>query len=168
MQNRARSLPPSFEPRLLERNQEIFLKENQEIVLFHRPRFSVPASFLPTTHVTRAHAAHITITALAAMDGPRAGELYNTLRTAYNLARLPAAAPIPPLEEWQGVSHCCGSCYCRCVRAAGGDSSITRKTEPYYCSEQFQRLFPRVRTRHSGYPALGRQIFVQCCIVDWC
>lgn len=72
-------------------------------------------SRLPTT-ASRTHAAHVTITALSAMDGPRAGELYNALRTTYNRTRLPGAVPLPPLEEWKGISHLCKSCYCRYVR----------------------------------------------------
>lgn len=54
-------------------------------------------------------------TALAALGGRRAQELYNTLRTAYNLARLPGALPLPPLEEWRGIHPLCDYFYCRFV-----------------------------------------------------
>lgn len=69
-------------------------------------------TFLPTTY-HRIHAAHVTIIALSAIDGPRAGELYDALRATYNQTRLAGAAAIPPREEWQGISQCCESVYCR-------------------------------------------------------
>eukprot|EP00752_Nemacystus_decipiens_P005055 g4590.t1 len=59
------------------------------------------------------HAAHVMITALATMDRCKARKLYHTLRTSYNSARLPGTASLPPLEEWQGISPCCGYFYCR-------------------------------------------------------
>eukprot|EP00903_Cladosiphon_okamuranus_P015990 g14768.t1 len=60
-----------------------------------------------------AHAVHVRISALAAIDDCRAQELYRRLRAAYNSHRLPGTAPVPPLEEWQGVSGCCDEFYCR-------------------------------------------------------
>ncbi len=57
------------------------------------------------------------ITVLAAMEGPEAQHLYSTLRAAYNANLPPGAPPLPPLEEWQGVSSCCDYFYCRYVRA---------------------------------------------------
>eukprot|EP00752_Nemacystus_decipiens_P005054 g4589.t1 len=64
------------------------------------------------------HTAHVMITALAAMDGGKARELYHTLRTSYNSARLPGTVPLPPLEEWQGISRCCEYIYCRTMERA--------------------------------------------------
>lgn len=57
--------------------------------------------------------------ALAALVDPRAVELYDRLRAAYNPFRPPGSLPVPPLEEWQGVCSFCEDFHCRCVRFAG-------------------------------------------------
>lgn len=66
-------------------------------------------------NANRSHTVHIMITALAAIDDPRARELYNTMRVAYNSSGRPGAPPLPPLEEFQGITPCCDHFYCRCV-----------------------------------------------------
>ncbi|CAN0403650.1 unnamed protein product, partial [Ectocarpus sp. 12 AP-2014] len=53
------------------------------------------------------HMAHIMATALAAIRDSRTRGMYDRLRRAYNSTRLPDSSPIPPFEEWQGVSSCC-------------------------------------------------------------
>ena len=83
-----------------------------ELYLLILPCLLAHLVFLPTTY-HRIHAAHVTIIAISAIDGPRAGELYDALRATYNQTRLPGAAAIPPREEWQGISQCCESVYCR-------------------------------------------------------
>ncbi|CAN0564035.1 unnamed protein product [Ectocarpus sp. 12 AP-2014] len=72
--------------------------------------------------------AHIMATALTAMRDSRARGMYDRLRRAYNSTRLPDSSPIPPFEEWQGVSSCCDSFYCRFVkppRVEGSQSDTT-------------------------------------------
>ncbi|CAM9352314.1 unnamed protein product [Ectocarpus sp. 8 AP-2014] len=59
------------------------------------------------------HVAHIMATALAAIRDSQTRGMYDRLRRAYNSTRLPDSTPIPPFEEWQGVSLCCDSFYCR-------------------------------------------------------
>ncbi|CAM9517937.1 unnamed protein product [Ectocarpus sp. 13 AM-2016] len=59
------------------------------------------------------HMAHIMATALTAFTDSRARRMYDRLRRAYNSTRLPDSSPIPPFGEWQGVSSCCDSFYCR-------------------------------------------------------
>lgn len=63
----------------------------------------------------RFHVAHVVLAALAALDDSRAEGLYDRLRTAYNPFRPPRSLPVPPLEEWQGVSLFCEDLHCRCV-----------------------------------------------------
>ncbi|CAM9219819.1 unnamed protein product [Ectocarpus sp. 4 AP-2014] len=59
------------------------------------------------------HVAHIMLTALAAIGDSRARGMYDRLRRAYNSTCLSGSTPIPPLEEWQGVSSFCDTFYCR-------------------------------------------------------
>ncbi|CBJ28453.1 hypothetical protein Esi_0106_0024 [Ectocarpus siliculosus] len=59
------------------------------------------------------HVAHIMMTALAVIGDSRARGMYDRLRRAYNSTRLPDSTPIPPFEEWQGVSSFCDTFYCR-------------------------------------------------------
>lgn len=42
--------------------------------------------------------------ALVAVGKPRARELYQRMRTPFNLARPPGFLEVPPWEEWRGVS----------------------------------------------------------------
>lgn len=49
------------------------------------------------------------------MTDPEARELFDRVRSAYNRMRQPGALPIPPFEEWQGVSPICSSPLCRCA-----------------------------------------------------
>eukprot|EP00903_Cladosiphon_okamuranus_P015992 g14770.t1 len=64
-----------------------------------------------------AHIAHVLLGALAAMDGPRAVELYSKLRAIYNRSRLPGSVPVPPLEEWSGISSFCQEFHCRTLES---------------------------------------------------
>ncbi|CAB1103083.1 unnamed protein product [Ectocarpus sp. CCAP 1310/34] len=59
------------------------------------------------------HVAHIMVTALAAIGNSRTRGMYDRLRRAYNSTRFPDSSPIPPFEEWQGVSSFCDTFYCR-------------------------------------------------------
>lgn len=52
---------------------------------------------------------------LAVIDDPRARVIYDKLSAAYNSAIRPGSRPIPPFEEWQGVSSFCDNFYCRWV-----------------------------------------------------
>lgn len=58
----------------------------------------------------RLHISHLLILALA-FFGER--ELYEKLRAAYNPMHSSGTPPIPPFEEWQGISSCCDHIYCR-------------------------------------------------------
>lgn len=40
-------------------------------------------------------------------------ERYEVVRTAYNLVRPDGFSPVPPFEEWRGMSDICGHAYCR-------------------------------------------------------
>ena len=56
------------------------------------------------------------LAALTGLADPRARETYDRLRASYNSCRRRDSPPVPPLEEWQGVSSICEdprSC-CRC------------------------------------------------------
>ncbi|CAN0562062.1 unnamed protein product [Ectocarpus sp. 12 AP-2014] len=53
------------------------------------------------------------VTALAAIGNSRTRGMYDRLRRAYNSTRFPDSTPIPPFEEWQGVSSFCNTFYCR-------------------------------------------------------
>lgn len=108
------------------------------------PHIPVSTPCLPTI-VTRTHAVHVAITALAAMDDPRARALYNTLRTTHNLVRLPGVAAFPPLEEWQGISRFCGLGHCRYDQAITGDSIVKEITSRSWF-QAFAELCPRART----------------------
>lgn len=66
----------------------------------------------------REHMGHIMIQLAANMDDPRAGDLYQKLRCAFNVTRRPGELPFPPLENWQGISAYCNNTPCRCVQAA--------------------------------------------------
>lgn len=105
----------------------------------NQPRPSPRPTFveLTITIATRAHAAHLLITALTAMEGCKARELYHTLRTAYNL---PGTVPLPPLDEWHGISDFCEYFYCRYAGALllgwlylKTNTEQFRKYQPYVC-----------------------------------
>ncbi|CAM9840360.1 unnamed protein product [Ectocarpus fasciculatus] len=59
------------------------------------------------------HVAHIMLTTLTAIGDSTAQGMYGRLRRAYNSTRFPDSSPVPPFEEWQGVSSFCDSFYCR-------------------------------------------------------
>lgn len=52
---------------------------------------------------------------LVHIDGTRARAMYDRLRATYSSAQGPGAVPIPPFEEWQGVSAFCDQLFCRWV-----------------------------------------------------
>lgn len=56
------------------------------------------------------------LAALAALDDSGARAVYDRLRAAYNPFRPIGSLPVPPLEEWQGMSRICDDLYCRYVR----------------------------------------------------
>lgn len=58
---------------------------------------------------------HMIFAALATIDDTRAIGLYAKLRAAYNISRPPDSLPVPPLEEWQGVTAFCTDLHCRQV-----------------------------------------------------
>ena len=64
---------------------------------------------------------------LAVIDDPRARGIYDKLGAAYNSALRPGARPIPPFEEWQGVSSCCDNYYCRWVFLSISTISISNR-----------------------------------------
>ena len=54
------------------------------------------------------------LAALAVLDDSGAREVYDRLRAAYNLSRPGGASPpVPPMEEWRGMSMICGDLQCR-------------------------------------------------------
>lgn len=63
----------------------------------------------------RTHTAHRMAAALATLTDPEARKLYERVRAVYNCMHLPSSPPIPPFEEWQGVSLLCSSPICRCA-----------------------------------------------------
>lgn len=71
-----------------------------------------PLRIFRTTLCVRDNIAHVMLAALAALDGTKAGELYGRLRAAYNPHRPPDSLPVPPLEEWQGISAFCEDFHC--------------------------------------------------------
>ena len=64
-------------------------------------------------HAKRSHIAHVLLGALAALDGPTAVDLYGRLRAVYNHSRPAGVLPVPPLEEWRGISSFCQEFHCR-------------------------------------------------------
>eukprot|EP00752_Nemacystus_decipiens_P008860 g7906.t1 len=62
-----------------------------------------------------AHEAHELLAALAAMDHPRAQDMFATLRAIYNPFRAHGMSPVPPLEECRGMSSICDSPYCSAI-----------------------------------------------------
>lgn len=65
----------------------------------------------------RVHEVHMILAGLAAIDDHVAREMYDTLRAAYNPSRARGTSPVPPLEEWQGLSSICENLQCRQVWA---------------------------------------------------
>lgn len=84
-------------------------------LLCEAPRLLTRHPFLVVARIVyrSTHWVHIASAALAALDASGARELYDTLRAAYNPFRPPGSPPVPPLEEWQGVSAICEDTYCR-------------------------------------------------------
>lgn len=66
----------------------------------------------------RAHWAHLMSAALVSLDVPGAREMYDMLRGVYNPFRPNGSPPLPPLEEWRGMSGICEDTYCRYVTGA--------------------------------------------------
>ncbi|CAM9966701.1 unnamed protein product [Scytosiphon promiscuus] len=64
-----------------------------------------------------AHKTHIMLIMLVALANPRAKELYNRLRAAYNLSPPPGYVKVPCWEEWRGVTAFCDKEGCRSVEA---------------------------------------------------
>lgn len=64
---------------------------------------------------TRAHSAHVMLSVLAVMEDLAARQLYDKLRNAFNQTLPPESLPLPPLEEWQGISAHCDHFYCRWI-----------------------------------------------------
>lgn len=82
------------------------------ISLWPLSRASRPFRVLLSIATLRSHITHTVLAALTTADGPDAQALYNNLRNIYNRMRCPEALPVPPIEEWQGVSHICDNFYC--------------------------------------------------------
>lgn len=57
--------------------------------------------------------AHMMLAALTALDDAGARGVYDRLRAAYNPSRPLGSSPVPPLEEWQGMSLICDDIQCR-------------------------------------------------------
>lgn len=71
----------------------------------------VPVLMSPNFSVSgRVHMAH-TMLLMIAICGAR--DLFEDLRASFNRMRLASALPIPPFEEWRGLSSICDHVYCR-------------------------------------------------------
>ncbi|CAM9602925.1 unnamed protein product [Ectocarpus sp. 12 AP-2014] len=61
------------------------------------------------------HKAHFVLICLAAIKDSRARAMYERLRSFYNSFRPAGALPVPPFDEWHGVTAFCDFFYCRAV-----------------------------------------------------
>ncbi len=61
----------------------------------------------------RLHWAHLVLETLTRIDTSSSRDAYNRLRTVYNSYCPPDSLPVPPLEEWQGLSSICEVISCR-------------------------------------------------------
>ncbi|CAM9290797.1 unnamed protein product [Laminaria digitata] len=59
------------------------------------------------------HVTHMLMAYLVVIDGPRARGIYDQMRAAYNSALRLGTRPIPPFDEWQGLSSYCDNYNCR-------------------------------------------------------
>eukprot|EP00903_Cladosiphon_okamuranus_P015988 g14766.t1 len=71
------------------------------------------------------HWVHILSAALVALDACDAREMYNMLRDVYNPFRPAGSSPVPPLEEWQGLSAICEDPYCRAIEGLMASDKMT-------------------------------------------
>eukprot|EP00752_Nemacystus_decipiens_P010138 g9034.t1 len=76
------------------------------------------------------HIAHALSAALAALVGLRSEELYARLRAVSNPARRPGSPPLPPLEEWQGVSSFCEDMHCRSLEGVIESGALSAFSAP--------------------------------------
>ncbi|CAM9912130.1 unnamed protein product [Ectocarpus sp. 4 AP-2014] len=77
-----------------------------------------------------AHEAHMMLAALAALDDSGAPEMYDRLRAAYNPCRPLGSSPVPPLEEWQGMSSICEDVYCRAIERVMASDKMRAFSNP--------------------------------------
>ena len=63
----------------------------------------------------RWHDAHLFAALVVTIDDPKARQVYDRVRALFNGTRPPGWKPIPPFEEWQGISACCNHVHCRYV-----------------------------------------------------
>ncbi|CAM9468849.1 unnamed protein product [Ectocarpus fasciculatus] len=80
------------------------------------------------------HLAHRALGALAAIDDARARGLYNRLRDVYNPSRTPACPPVPPLEEWRGISAFCDRFQCRVTEGIIANQDMSVFSTPLHCT----------------------------------
>eukprot|EP00903_Cladosiphon_okamuranus_P015538 g14344.t1 len=114
------------------------------------------------------HICHALSAALTALVGRRAEELYARLRAAYNSMRPPDSLPIPPLEEWQGVSSFCGDFHCRSIEGvfesgALGVFSTSRGPEHEDCCDVDEVLVAEVvpQEMEGTVPACSSRVEVE-------
>lgn len=96
-----------------------------------RPLLMTPIISNPAPSI-RQHGIHMELALLVHIDGTRARALYDRLRATYSSAQGPGAVPIPPFEEWQGVSTFCDQLLCRWV--------FLRASTPLYYLQDIFRL----------------------------
>lgn len=77
-------------------------------------RFYPATSYFPLMmNGTRTHWAHLVLEALTRIDASNSRDAYERLRGVYNSCCPPRSVPVPPLEEWQGLSSICKGFSCR-------------------------------------------------------
>lgn len=100
--------------------------------LSHRPKPPHRRRRCRCRHHARLHISHLLMSVLATFDER---VMYEDLRNAYNVVRPFDTMPIPPFEEWSGISPHCSHVYCRCafschpqlfirVGSIGGDTCV--------------------------------------------
>ena len=75
---------------------------------------SEDAHLYPAGFGSRCHEAHRMLAGLARLAISSSHQVYDRLRAAYNSCRPHGSVPVPPLEEWHGMSSICEDPCCRC------------------------------------------------------
>ena len=99
--------------------------------------------------------------ALTRLHSSCAQELYDSLRAAYNSCGPPRGSlPVPPLEEWQGVSMICEQPTCRCVKVFRSLRMLPCTRRSRMAAEQGARRVIRGSAAAADSQNLGFSVFV--------
>ncbi|CAN0114716.1 unnamed protein product, partial [Ectocarpus fasciculatus] len=114
------------------------------------------------------HISHLLITMIATFEDR---QLYTTLMVAYNPIRPAGYLPIPPFEEWEGVSNLCSHVYCRAIDTRFGKRSPPppqpqpqeqqpqpQPPQPPPPPHQIQHQQPQQATLGHGHSHNGRKV----------